>query len=866
MVGQSILNWLVGLMHKVFGSSNDRYISALLPIVAKINNLESEMRKLPDSELTAKTAVFRERHLQGESLDDLLPEAFAAVREAGRRTLVMRHFDVQLIGGIILHRGAIAEMVTGEGKTLTSTLAAYLNALPSKGVHVVTVNDYLAQRDADWNRPLFTMLGLTVGAIQSNMRSEERLSQYACDVTYGTNNEFGFDYLRDNMKMSHAEQCQKFQHYAIIDEVDSILIDEARTPLIISGPAEDSPAKYYEVDKVARKLRAGSDFEIKEKEQQCPLTEEGIHRAEQLAGVDTFYSGANMDWPHMLSTALRARNIYKKDKDYVVTDGQVIIVDEFTGRLMEGRRWSDGLHQSIEAKEGLKIQEENQTLATITFQNFFRMYDKIAGMTGTALTEAGEFHKIYSLDCVAVPTNQPLIRKSYEDVIYMTEREKYKGIAEEVEEVFRAGRPVLVGTTSIEKSEQLSAMLLRRGVKHEVLNAKHHDREATIIAKAGQGGSVTIATNMAGRGTDIVLGPGVVELGGLHIVGTERHESRRVDNQLRGRAGRQGDPGSSRFFLSLEDDLMRIFAGPMVRNLMGKLAEEGMDIRHPMVSSAITRAQKKVESHNFEIRKNLLEYDKVMDKQRKIVYERRNKILRGEEVKGEVVEWLGTRVEGAIDTCLPQSLRRQEWDAARMSEFLQTHFDLEFSAEEIEEEVADGRIGGLEETLKERLATLYKEREGVLGDEMMRELEGFLMLNAIDTKWKDHLHAMDNLREAVGLEGMAGKDPKIVYSQRGWEYFDMMIEGIKEEVTDLVLRMEYQSEDQRRLGDIWDIANLQHDDMSGYNTRGAMDAALASDMSEAPPEPIRRKGQKIGRNDPCTCGSGKKYKKCCGAR
>jgi preprotein translocase subunit SecA len=646
------------VLKSIFGSRNERVLKTMMPVVAAVNALEPEMERLTDAELRAKTDEFRKRHADGETLDDLLPEAFAVVREGAKRTLGMRHFDVQIIGGLCLHRGMIAEMVTGEGKTLVATLPAYLNAISGKGVHVVTVNDYLARRDMKWIGTVYRALGLTTGVIQSDMDPHERIPQYRADITYGTNNEFGFDYLRDNMKMSVETQAQGRLNFAIIDEVDSILVDEARTPLIISGPAEESTDKYYKSDQVARQLKRKPeslpddlpedhpiewDFEVKEKEHSAVLTERGIVKAQKLLGVDDFFTGRNMDWPHHLEQSLKAHSLYRRDKEYVVQDGEVIIVDEFTGRMMPGRRWSDGLHQAVEAKERLRIRSENQTLATITFQNFFRLYDKISGMTGTAATEASEFHKIYALEVLVLPTNRPLIRGTEPDRIYRTEREKYRAVIEEIYDVHREGRPILVGTTSIEKSEILSHLLDKRGIPHEVLNAKHHEREAQIVAKAGEQGAVVIATNMAGRGTDILLGKGVADLGGLHIVGTERHEARRIDNQLRGRAGRQGDPGSSVFFLSLEDDLMRIFARDWVKNILGKLGmEEGQEIRSKMVSNMIGRVQRKMEEHNFEIRKNLLEYDEVMDRQRKVVYSNRQEILEGKNLQWCSRWWTST--------------------------------------------------------------------------------------------------------------------------------------------------------------------------------------------------------------------------------
>ena len=663
----------MGIFTKIFGSSNERVLKALNPIVEQINLLESKMKGLTDAELREMTDKFRERLADGEKLDNLLPEAFAAVREASVRVLLitnsdgsstgMRHFDVQLIGGIVLHQGKIAEMGTGEGKTLAATLPAYLNALEGKGVHVITVNDYLAKRDRDWMGPMYEFLGITSGSIQGKQSYEDKKLAYKADITYGTNNEFGFDYLRDNMRVHLEEQVQRGLNYAIVDEVDSILIDEARTPLIISGPSEESTDKYYTADKIARKMKRGTHYEIKEKEKSVNLTEEGINFVENQLGVDSIYEDINMDWPHYIEQSLRAHSLYSIDTDYIVRGRDVIIVDEFTGRLMEGRVWSDGLHQAVQAKERLKIKEENQTLATITLQNYFRLYKKLSGMTGTAFTEATEFDKIYDLEVVVIPTNKPLRRHNYPDKVYCTPKEKHNAIVEEIVEVHKTGRPILVGTISIEKSELLSTMLRRCGIEHEVLNAKHHEREAAIVSKAGQRGNVTIATNMAGRGTDIVLGDRIAEEGGLHIIGTERHESRRIDNQLRGRAARQGDPGSSRFYVSIEDDLMRIFAPERVGAILKKFGMvDGMAIEHSMINKSIERAQKKVEEHNFEIRKNLLEYDEVMDEQRKTIYTRRQKILRQEGLREDMLQMIEESIQDSVDYYLNPKLHNSEWE------------------------------------------------------------------------------------------------------------------------------------------------------------------------------------------------------------
>ncbi len=780
-------------LKRLFGSRNDRILKQLSPIVGQVNALEPEFERLTDAKLRDKTAEFRERLAKGETLDDLAPEAFAAVRESSKRTLGMRHFDAQVIGGLILHQGKIAEMTTGEGKTLVCTMPAYLNALTSNGVHVVTVNDYLARRDAKWMSPVFAALDMHVGVIQSQMMPSIRLPQYRADLTYGTNSEFGFDFLRDNMKLRLEDQTQQGKHnYAIIDEVDSILIDEARTPLIIAGQAEQSADRYYTVDAIVKQLKEGPHFEVNEKDHHVVLTEEGIERAQQLADVGSFYEPQNIEWPHHLDQALKANYLYKMDKEYVVDDAgegpEIVIVDQFTGRKMRGRRWSDGLHQAVEAKESLQIREENQTLATITYQNFFRQYDKLAGMTGTALTEASEFLKIYTLDVMVVPTNRPLRRDQAEDLIYRTEREKYDAVVEEISKVHTDGRPVLVGTTSVEKSERLAALLAAKGVPHELLNAKHHEREATIVADAGQPGSVTIATNMAGRGTDIVLGPGVKEKGGLHVVGTERHEARRIDNQLRGRAGRQGDPGSSQFFLSLEDDLMRIFAKDWVGTMLQKLGlEDGQEIQSTMVTRMIERVQRKMESHNFDIRKNLLEYDAVNNEQRKEVYGWRQAILEGRDQHDRVV----TMIRSVCDRLAPHYLDLEGDDDEPDRAGFCDRFQQVFGTRSLEP--ADikslafaeaGRVAG------DRAVGLYEERSRQFGEDRLKPLERYLLLQTIDDKWKDHLQALDYLRTGVGMRGYGQEDPKIVYRRESAAYFGTMLELIQDHVVGLVFRVE----------------------------------------------------------------------------
>ncbi|MEM7163974.1 MAG: preprotein translocase subunit SecA [Planctomycetota bacterium] len=870
------MSFISKLLVKVFGSRNERVVKALHPVVAEIASHEDALQGLSDEQLRGKTGEFRQRLDNGEALDNLLPEAFACVRESSRRHLktatgvAMRHFDVQMMGGVVLHRGGIAEMVTGEGKTLVATLPAYLNALPAKGVHVVTVNDYLARRDAEWMTPVYEGLGMSVGAIQSNMDSQERITEYNCDITYGTNNEFGFDYLRDNMKIHPQDQCQRHRHFAIVDEVDSILVDEARTPLIISGPSEESTGKYFEADKVARKLERDRHFEVKEKEQGCVLTEEGIERGEQLAGVDSFYSPANMQWPHMIEQALRAHHVYSRDVDYVVNDTGVVIVDEFTGRLMEGRRWGDGLHQAVEAKEGIRIREESQTLASITFQNFFRLYDGLGGMTGTAMTEAVEFDTIYKLDVVAIPTNRELVRQDCSDVVYRTRPEKWKAICERVMEVHKEGRPALVGTISIENSELLSEMLKRRGVPHSVLNAKYHEQEAEIISQAGQHGAVTIATNMAGRGTDIVLGDGVKELGGLYVLGTERHESRRIDNQLRGRCGRQGDPGTTEFFLCLEDDLMRLFATERVSSILKRFGmTEGVEISHPMVSRAIERAQKKVEARNFDIRKNLLEYDEVMDQQRKMIYDLRNRILHVEDLKGLVLEFFGEVAENTVAGLIPDDPDRADQAPDAVAGWLRDRYGFDLGTGDWA--VGTRKMAG---ALVDRAVELYgqriDEKYQKAGPDFERVLH-YILLQGVDDKWKDHLHAMDQLRAGIGLRSYAQVDPKIEYKREGYAMFQMMMAGLKEDTTAIIPRVEMRidaDEAERNLESNWQRSSMNTEQLeSQFNQHSQrMQQGIEGSQNKGTQvaEPIRNVEDKVGRNDPCTCGSGKKYKKCCG--
>ena len=835
---------------KVFGSKNDREIRRVQPLVDQINALEPAVQALSDAELQARTPEFRQRLENGAPLDDLLPEAFATVREASVRVLGMRHFDVQLIGGVMLHRGRIAEMKTGEGKTLVATLPTYLNALTGQGVHIITVNDYLARRDAEWMGRVYGFLGMRVDTILHGMTDEERKAAYGADITYGTNNEFGFDYLRDNMKFDRESLVQRELHYAIVDEVDSILIDEARTPLIISGPAEKSTHLYYEVNTVIPRLTAEEDYTIDEKARNVTLTEEGVARLEGMLKVENLHDPANIELLHHVNQALKAHTLFKRDVDYIVKDGEVIIVDEFTGRLMPGRRYSEGLHQALEAKEGVKIENENQTLATITFQNYFRMYDKLAGMTGTADTEAAEFKKIYNLDVSVIPTHRPMIRKDHADVIYKTRREKFEAVIQEIQECHRRGQPVLVGTISIDVSEELSKKLKKRGIPHEVLNAKHHEKEAEIISQAGQRGAVTISTNMAGRGTDIVLGEGVQDLGGLHILGTERHESRRIDNQLRGRSGRQGDPGSSRFYLALEDDLLRIFGGERITGIMEKLGlEEGEPIEHGLISRAIENAQSKVEGHNFDIRKHLLEYDDVMNQQREVIYEQRREALRGDDLRPAVEEMIAEKAEEIAFEYADETKLPEDWDLEGLDDaiFKQFNFRLGLDGDAMEGVDAEA----LSERIYDRAIDVYNEKEREFTAENLRKWERFVMLQTVDNLWKDHLLSMDHLKEGIGLRGYAQQNPLLVYKKEGFEMFNHMIDRVKEETVSILFRTRIERPD-TDLTDRMETPSEQDLVFSGGDGGGVRK------------EPVKRSGKKIGRNAPCPCGSGKKYKKCCG--
>jgi preprotein translocase subunit SecA len=835
---------------------NERELRRLRQIAAKVEALRDEMVRLSDEELAGKTPIFRSRLEQGESLDDLLPEAFAVVREAARRTVEMEPFPVQIMGGIVLHEGKIAEMKTGEGKTLVATMPVYLNALTGRGVHVVTVNDYLAKRDAQWMGEIYKFLGLSVGVIVHGLNFDQRKEAYNADVTYGTNNEFGFDYLRDNMVFEKEQMVQRHLAYAIVDEVDSILIDEARTPLIISGPSEESVDEYYRFAKLIPRLKPEEDYTVDEKAHSAVLTEAGVAKMEKWLGVENLFEGEHVQLTHYLNQALKAHTLMKRDRDYVVKDGQVIIVDEFTGRLMFGRRYSDGLHQAIEAKEGVKIERESQTLATITFQNYFRMYDKLAGMTGTAATEEEEFRKIYGLDVVVVPTHKPMIRKDFPDVIYKTEKAKFEAVVEEIQSCYERGQPTLVGTISIEKSELLSKMLKKKGIPHEVLNAKHHEREAEIVALAGQRKAVTIATNMAGRGTDIVLGEGVKELGGLHIIGTERHESRRIDNQLRGRSGRQGDPGSSRFYVSLEDDLMRLFGSERISSIMERFGwEEHQPIEHPYITRSIENAQKRVEAHNFQIRKQVLEYDNVMNKQREVIYRQRRQVLEGENLEESIKALIEEAAERIILQYCDPSVHPDEWDLESLLFQLDQLVGREHFAKRKEQYL--GLPGdALKEELLGEVGELYQKKEEEIGSDNLRQIERYILLQVVDRKWMEHLRNMDELKEGIGLRAYGQRNPLQEYQLEAYYMFNDMMAGIGDEVTRYLFRVTLIPQEPRRSRR--DVAKLSTNRAAGGST-GVMAMAAQQDQAQTP---IRVK--KIGRNDPCPCGSGKKYKKCCG--
>ncbi|NLX71077.1 MAG: preprotein translocase subunit SecA [Clostridiales bacterium] len=891
---------MIGVIKKIFGDSNEREIKRLGKIVDRIEELEPFMQNMSDSQLRGKTEEFKRRLKEGETLDDILPEAFAVVREASKRVLGMRHFRVQLIGGIVLHQGRIAEMKTGEGKTLVATLPAYLNALTGKGVHIVTVNDYLARRDSEWMGKIYRFLGLSVGLIVHGLSSEERRKSYAADITYGTNNEFGFDYLRDNMVIYRENMVQRELNYAIIDEVDSILIDEARTPLIISGPGEKSTDMYYHANRFVMQLKKDRDYETDEKAHTVHLTEEGVAKAEEFFGVENLADPENITLSHHIKQALKAHALMKRDRDYVVKDGQVIIVDEFTGRLMMGRRYSDGLHQAIETKEGVKVERESKTLATITFQNYFRMYKKLAGMTGTAKTEEEEFKTIYGLDVVVIPTNKPMIRKDFNDVVYLTTKAKFNAIVDEIAQRYTIGQPVLVGTVSIENSELLSDMLKRRGIPHEVLNAKHHEKEAEIVAQAGKYKAVTIATNMAGRGTDILLGGNpeflakkemrklgysdeiinqatgfveennpdviearkvyndlyekfkiktdfekqkVIELGGLHIIGTERHESRRIDNQLRGRAGRQGDPGSSRFYISLEDDLMRLFGSDRIMSMVQALnIEEEQPIEYGILSKQIEQAQKKVEGRNFDIRRHVLQYDNVMNVQREVIYKQRRSVLEGENLRDAIMDMVSTVVENTINMYTEGLDNPEDWNIRGIIEYLEELFLPKGSVVVTQEEIHNITREDLKYRIMEVAEETYRKVEEQNGPDNMREVERVILLRVVDKKWMDHIDNMDQLRQGIGLRAYAQRDPVIEYQIEGYEMFEEMIRSIQEETISLLYRVKVEQ-------------NMPKREQVAQPVRAT--------HGESVKKPVVR-GEKIGRNDPCPCGSGKKYKKCCG--
>jgi len=900
------------LITKMVGSRNERLLKQLGKNIDQINELEAQTQQLSDDQLKAKTTEFRKRLEGGEALDSLLPEAFAVVREASVRTLGMRHFDAQMIGGMVLHQGKIAEMKTGEGKTLVATLAVYLNALPAKGVHVVTVNDYLARRDSDWMKPIYEALDMTVGVSVPGMNPAAKRAAYACDITYGTNNEFGFDYLRDNMAFSLEQKVQREQHFAIVDEVDSILIDEARTPLIISGPADEGPELYIKINRIVPNLDVQAeedgpgDFSLDEKSRQVHLTEDGMARVEGLlseAGLlaenESLYDANNLALMHTLNACLRAHHLFNKDVDYIVNDGEVVIVDEFTGRTMPGRRWSDGLHQAIEAKEGVPIQRENQTLASITFQNYFRLYDKLSGMTGTADTEAYEFQSIYGLEVVVIPTNKPMIRKDNADLVFLTRGEKYAAIIEDIKERTAIGQPVLVGTTSIETSELLSRELSKAKIAHEVLNAKQHEREAQIIAQAGQPGAATIATNMAGRGTDIVLGGSldaelaelgddvpekkirdikdewqrrhekVIEAGGLHIIGTERHESRRIDNQLRGRSGRQGDPGSSRFYLSLEDSLMRIFASDRLGNMMQKLGmEQGEAIEHPWVTRAIENAQRKVEAHNFDIRKNLLDFDDVANDQRRVIYAQRNELMESDDVHDYIEEMRAEVFHDLISRYIPPQSIEDMWDAEGLEKSLEGEFGIDAPIRDWLASDEDLTEEGIRERVMERVEAHFAAKEAETGSDVMRNFEKAVMLNVLDQQWKEHLASMDYLRRGIHLRGFAQKKPQQEYKREGFEMFTEMLASMRFEVIKILARVQVRSEqdvaavdEQRRRERPMEF---QHRESAALSNEPAAQAAGSGGSTTAPDQPFVREGRKVGRNEPCPCGSGKKYKQCHG--
>ncbi len=919
--GFTVLKMLSNLL---VGNYNEKVMRRIQPLVVATNEFEPKLQKLSNDELRAKTAEFRQRVENGQKLEELIPEAFAVVREASVRTLGLRHFDVQLIGGVVLHEGNVAEMKTGEGKTLVATLPLYLNSLSGKGAHLVTVNDYLAKRDSEWMGRIYKFLGLSVGLVVHGVETLDRRQAYRNDITYGTNNEFGFDYLRDNMVLSAGEMVQRELNYAIVDEVDSILIDEARTPLIISGDAGKSTDLYYQFAKVVPRLVAGEDYTVDEKARTVAIAESGVAKMEKALNVKNLYEDKNMDLSHYLDAALKAQSLFHRDRDYVVKDGKVIIVDEFTGRLMFGRRWSDGLHQAVEAKEGVRIEQETQTLATITIQNYFRMYKKLAGMTGTAATEEEEFRKIYGMDVIVIPTHRPMVREDLPDVVFRTEKGKFEAVVNEIEELYDKGQPVLVGTISIEKSERLAKMLDKKGIPHQVLNAKHHEREAEIIAQAGRAGQVTIATNMAGRGTDILLGGNpeylarqkmrqknhkddviyavseklppadpalkeareeyldylkestrlaedehrrVVETGGLHIIGTERHEARRIDNQLRGRSGRQGDPGSSRFYLSLEDDLMRLFGSDNIAGFLDRLGmDDSMPIEHSLVTRSIETAQKRVEARNFDIRKHVLEYDDVMNKQREVIYEQRRRVLTGADLKDEILRMLDSLIDGILDLYIDPKLHPEDWNLAGLVEYIEANllpgknFDLK--------DLEGMSRAELKEAILAKATELYEQKEQQVGAETMRDLEKFIMLRVVDQKWMDHLDAMDDLREGISLRAYAQKDPLIEYKIEGYDMFQAMIRSVQEDVVKYIYRVNVVQRPQQRRQLILSGGGSEAGSAAIRKAAAAAGSPVEGPQAapaggEGPQQPIVV-GKKPGRNDPCPCGSGKKYKKCCG--
>ncbi|MCL6106159.1 MAG: preprotein translocase subunit SecA [Actinobacteria bacterium] len=861
---------MVKLFDKVLRAGEGKKFKKLQERVVAISALEDEIKALGDDELRARTPAFKERLANGETLDDILPEAFAVVREVSQRTLGMRHFDVQLIGGVALHEGNIAEMKTGEGKTLVATLPVYLNALSGNQVHVVTVNDYLARRDAEWMSPIYNFLGMEAGVLRNMMPNDERRAAYACDIIYGTNSEFGFDYLRDNMAHSLDEIVQRGHSFAIVDEVDSILIDEARTPLIISGAPEEAAATYYKFAAIVPLLREDDDYEVDEKHRTVSVTESGVAKVEKQLGIENLYESKNGQLVNHLMQALRAHALFQKDVEYVVKDGEVLIVDEFTGRIMEGRRYSEGLHQAIEAKERVRIREENQTLATITLQNYFRMYDKLGGMTGTAATEADEFMHIYKLEVVSIPPNRPMVRDDRNDLIYKTKKGKFNAVIDDIAACHKRGQPVLVGTISIETSEELSAKLTRRGIRHNVLNAKQHEKEAEIIKDAGQAGAVTIATNMAGRGVDIKLGEGVTDLGGLYVLGTERHESRRIDNQLRGRGGRQGDPGASRFYLSAEDDLIRLFAGDRIYRILDRLGpEEEMPIEHKMLSKTVENAQRKVEEQNFQMRKRVLEYDDVMNKQREVIYEQRRKILEGDDISEDVKEIINDVLTATVLEYANKDEYPEDWDWDKLLASIKSIYDIRFGLEDFD--ITDTTVDDVLEKVIGDAEQVYAVKEAEFSSEHMRQLERLVMLGVVDARWREHLYDMDYLREGIHWRGLSQKDPLVEYKAEGYNMFQELLDSIKEDFTRTIFHMNRVPEEQMPERREEDLSYTYSDGFTpaplsspepGPPAAGAAGAAAAAPAATAV---TTMKSEKVGRNDPCPCGSGKKYKKCCGA-